>query len=357
MPDNDGTTYDQLLTTSLSRRALIGAAALSPLAACATTSESVTPLSQGAHNLFPKVVDAASDVRPHLDALKDAGVWTIFRYCAREAQDFLPNKRLKPEEAREAIAAGFSLGVVYQFNNNVRANINPARGRIDADYAVEHAAVAQKQPKGSAIYFGIDGDWTDAAARADIAGYFRSVREAFAGSGYRVGAYGSGATLSFLQTHPEALVDMTWLAYPQGWSGSATYFNTGNWRLFQAALETRIGSLAVDANIVNPRISDFGQWGAPDKDYSHRASASSAVAGARRFVATHAAVLRAAADDASAAAATPRFRKGASVRVLETQGSWAALDINESGTRGGFARLSDLTVDYSRRPDYFAPDA
>ncbi|MEQ1929221.1 MAG: DUF1906 domain-containing protein [Parvularculaceae bacterium] len=343
--------------SGLTRRALIGAAAAAPLAACATAPSPTAPLSSGAYNLFPKAVDASADVRPHLQALKAAGVWTIFRYYAREAQSSLPEKRLKPEEAREIIDAGFSIGVVYQYYNNVRENINASRGRLDADYAVEHAAVAQRQPQGSAIYFGIDGDWADAAAREDIAGYFRSVRDAFAGSGYKVGAYGSGATLAFLEAHPDRLVDMTWLAYPQGWSGASSFFNGGDWRLFQSALETRVGALAIDANLVNPRFADFGQWGAKGADYGHRAAASSAVAGARRFVARHSAKLRTEADDASTEIPTQRFRKGASVRVLEIEDGWAALDVNEEGRRTGYVRLSDLTADYSRRPDFSAPDA
>lgn len=341
----------------LTRRALLGAATLSPLAGCATTATPApTPLSAGPYfNANPKVIDASSDVRPHLAALKAAGVWTVIRYYAREAQDFLPEKRLKPEEASDLIAAGFSIGVVYQYFNNVRENISAARGLLDAEFAVEHAAVAQKQPKGSAIYFGVDGDWSDAAARADIAGYFESVRRAFAGTGYRIGAYGSGATLAFLES--EGLADMTWLAYPQGWSGAASYFNANGWRLFQSALETRIGALAIDANIVNPRFADFGQWGAKGADYAHRPAASEGVVSVRRFVASHDAKLRAAPDSAAAEVAMPRFRKGASVRVLGVSDGWAALDVNESGGRSGYARLGDLTADYARRPDFFLPGA
>lgn len=350
---SDRTTYNLPATTSLTRRALVGAAALAPLAGCATTPEAPAPLSQGPFfNANAKVVDASSDVRPHLAALKAAGVWTIIRYYAREAQEILPEKRLKPAEASEIIAAGFSIGVVYQYFNNVRENIVAARGRQDAEYAVEHAAVAQKQPKGSAIYFGIDGDWTDAAARMGIAGYFQSVRDAFAGSGYKVGAYGSGATLAFLEN--EGLADMTWLAYPQGWSGSASYFDARNWRLFQCALETRIGSLPIDANIVNPRFADFGQWGAKGVDYAHRLAASEGVVAERRFVAAHGAKLRALPSETAAEIATPRFRKGASVRVLDAMSGWAEVDVNETGARTGYARVGDLTPDYSRRPDFFA---
>lgn len=336
----------------VTRRAIVGTAALAPLAGCATAPAGPPPLSAGPIDARAKVIDASSDVRPHLGALKAAGVWTIIRYYARELQEILPEKRLKPEEASEIIGAGFSIAVVYQYFNNVRANINAVRGRQDAEYAVEHAAVVQKQPKDSAIYFGVDGDWTDAAARADIAGYFASVRGAFEGSGYRIGAYGSGASLAFLEA--EGLADMTWLAYPQGWSGSAAYFNGNNWRLFQSALETRIGALPIDANIVNPRFADFGQWGVKKVDYGHRAAASLAVVGERRFVASHGAKLRIAPDEGAAEITTARFRKGASVRILGTGNGWAALDVNETGARTGYARVSHLTADFSRRPDFFA---
>lgn len=343
----------------VTRRHILATAAAAPLAACATSSQTKPsfPLSKSdAFNAYPKVIDASADVRPHLERLQAAGVWTIFRYYAREAQAILPEKRLKPEEASEIVDRGFSIGVVYQFFNNVRDNINAVRGRLDAEYAVEHAAVVQNQPRGSAVYFGVDGDWTDAAARADIAAYFRAVRGAFEGSGYKVGAYGSGATLDFLDQHAERLVDMTWLAYPQGWSGAASYFNTGRWRLFQAALETKAGSLAIDANLVNPKFADFGQWGRKGVNYAHSASASSAVIGARRFVATRTARLRLQPNEAAGEITSTRFRKGASVRVLELRDGWAALDVNEEGRLTGYVKASELTSDYQTRPDFLAAD-
>lgn len=344
---------------AVTRRAVVAAAAAAPLAACASKPPAAgpLPLSQSATTtLYPKVIDCSTDARPHLAALKAAGVWTVFRYYARERQDILPQKRLTREEAGALIAEGFSIGVVYQFFNNVRENINADRGRLDANYAREEA-LRLGQPAGSAVYFGIDGDWSDAAARADIAGYFRSARRAFEGSGLRIGAYGSGATLAFLESHPERLADLFWLAYPQGWSGAASFYNSGKWTLFQSALETSVGGLPLDANLVNPAISDFGQWGAKGADYRHPTFVSEQIMGARRFVATRTARLRALPDPGALEITSTRFRKGAALRVLETTGGWAAVDVNESGARSGFARLSDLSADMSRRPDFFAPDA
>lgn len=341
------------------RRWLLGAAAAAPLAACASKPPATgpLPLSQSATTtLFPKVVDCSTDARPYIQSLKSAGVWTVFRYYARGLQESLPQKRLTTEEAGALIDAGFSIGAVYQYFNNVRENINADRGRLDANYAVEEAA-RQGQPPGSAVYFGVDGDWTDEAARADIAGYFRSARRAFEGSGYRVGVYGSGATLAFLESDPERLVDLFWLAYPQGWSGAASLFNSGKWTMFQSALETSIAGLSIDANLVNPAVADFGQWGRAGLDYRHPQTVREQILGARRFVATRTARLRVLPDSSALEISSTRFRKGAVVRVLETLGAWAAVDVNESGARSGYARLSDLTADLSRRPDFFAPDA
>ena len=110
--------------------------------------------------------------------LQSMGVRTVFRYYASGFQAQLPNKRLKPEEARELIDAGFSIGVVYQFNNDKRENIHGARGRDDALFALDEAGARQSQPRGSAIYFGMDGDWADGEAPADIAAYFTAIKTA-----------------------------------------------------------------------------------------------------------------------------------------------------------------------------------
>jgi hypothetical protein len=350
--------HERALTT---RRALLAAAAASPLAACATTGGSKpTPLSQSQaanFTLYPKIIDTASDARPHLASLASLGVWTVFRYYAREKQDFLPEKRLRVEEARDLIEAGFSIGSVYQYFNNVRENITAERGRADAEYAAEHASVDQGQPRGSAIYFGVDGDWVDAEARSGMAAYFTSVRRALEPAGYRVGVYGSGATLAFLEGLSDRLVDLFWLAYPPAWSGASTYFNAARWSLFQCSYEGRAGSLAIDADMANPRFADFGQWGAQGVDYRHPALASDEIIDARRFVAKRSARLRIAPDDGASIIDSPRFRKGAPVRALSVASGWAELDVNESGARTGYAKAADLTADLSRRPDYHAADA
>lgn len=341
------------------RRALLGAAAAAPLAACASKPKGTgpVPLSQTtATTLYPKVVDCATDSRPYLSSLKAAGVWTVFRYYASGFQENLPNKRLTAEERDALIAEGFSIGAVYQYFNNLRENINSDRGKRDGEFARAEAA-RQKQPQGSAVYFGVDGDWTDAAAREDIVNYFRAVNRALSGSGLKIGAYGSGATLALLADHQENLAEYFWLGNPQGWSGATSFYNSGRWTLFQSATETSVAGLSIDANLTNASNGDFGQWGGKGLDYRHPKSVAEKILGARRFVATRTARLRVLPDASALEISSTRFRKGAVVRVLDASNGWAAVDVNESGARTGYARLADLTADMSRRPDLFAPDA
>lgn len=89
-------------------------------------------------------------------ALRDLGVRTVIRYYDNVAET-LPCKTLVPEETRALIGAGFSVLAVFQHNNdNPMTFVTPGRGILDAQRAIE-LALANGQPSGSAIYFGVDG--------------------------------------------------------------------------------------------------------------------------------------------------------------------------------------------------------
>ena len=91
-----------------------------------------------------------------LAALRDMGVRTIIRYYDNVAET-LPCKTLVPEETRALLDAGFSLLAVFQHHNdNPMTFLTPGRGTMDAQRAIE-LALANGQPSGSAIYFGVDG--------------------------------------------------------------------------------------------------------------------------------------------------------------------------------------------------------
>lgn len=72
------------------------------------------------------------------------------------------------------------------------------------------------QPKGSTIYFAVDGDIAQSGFPL-LAAYFKAVRVLVQAAGYKVGVYGSGAVCSYLTV--AGLVSKTWLSGSTGWSG------------------------------------------------------------------------------------------------------------------------------------------
>lgn len=98
----------------------------------------------------------ARNGKPELAALRDLGVNTVIRYYDNVTET-LPCKTLVPEETRALLQAGFSVLAVFQHHNdNPMTFLTPGRGTLDAQRAIE-LALANGQPTGSAIYFGVDG--------------------------------------------------------------------------------------------------------------------------------------------------------------------------------------------------------
>jgi hypothetical protein len=120
--------------------------------ACAVTGEfPVVDFSTPVTNL------RATGGKSGLDALKDFGVTTVFRYYDMP-NETIDCKTLLPDEADAILAKGLKIGVVFQHNSD-----DPATFVADENTAKAHArrvldlAAANGQPPNSAIYFGIDG--------------------------------------------------------------------------------------------------------------------------------------------------------------------------------------------------------
>jgi len=128
-----------------------------------------------------------------LAALRDMGIRTVIRYYDSVAET-LPCKTLVPEETRALLDAGFSLLAVFQHHNdNPMTFLTPGRGTMDAQRAIE-LALANGQPSGSAIYFGVDGvDGALESANYEYAknggGPISSTREQTLQSSMGAGAY------------------------------------------------------------------------------------------------------------------------------------------------------------------------
>lgn len=225
------------------------------------------------------------------EAFKAIGVKTIVRYYDWPEDDVISCKVLLPAESDHIIKGGLNILTVFQHeNDDPETFIKLGRGRGDANKAIK-LAKANGQPKGSAIYFAVDGvDQTikdavfehsvnkggpvskgrrhrlmsaDPTFRKHIkfyerfrhyhrnifrktaveisAGdmlpfverYFRDVKSMMAETkaGYKIGVYGSGAVCKHLQK--ANLIDYCWLAMSQGWPGFDEQYKSGKWNLAQ----------------------------------------------------------------------------------------------------------------------------
>src|ERR1700731_4002877 len=142
------------------------------------------------------VDSSAPVVQSFLDRIKAIGIKTIIRYYDHE-DETLPGKTLRRGERDVIVMNGLNIGVVFQHRNNKFATFTALRGRQDAERSLILAA-ENAQPRGSAIYFGVDGPWSGSYELAAIMAYFREVNARMAGGGYRVGVYGSGLVCNAL---------------------------------------------------------------------------------------------------------------------------------------------------------------
>lgn len=207
-----------------------------------------------APNSGAAAVDLSQRVNQNfLDAMKTVGVQTIIRYYDHE-DETLPGKTLRRRERDLIIANGFHIAVVFQHNNNKFASFTPLRGRQDAERSLALAA-ENAQPKGSAIYFGVDGGWRTAGEIATIKAYFAEAQAGLRGTGYSIGVYGSGLVCKELLQ--DGLAELCWLSNAKGWPGYQAYFETMEWSLVQL-LPADCGGRNVDFNLTSR--ADYGQF-------------------------------------------------------------------------------------------------
>ncbi len=190
-----------------------------------------------------------------LDAIQRQGVTTVARYYDYP-DETLPGKTLTQAERDMVAARGLSLVVVFQHHNDQLASFTTERGAGDAARALE-LAVAMHQPAGSAIYFGVDGPWRSDADLDRITAYFRAVDTAMAGSGYRVGVYGSGLTCQLMAATGQA--SLCWLANPTSWPGHDAAVAAGDWAIRQRG-QVSCGERFVDFDQLNPAQAYAGQF-------------------------------------------------------------------------------------------------
>ncbi len=227
----------------------LAAAALAPAGAATAATKCANPLHSTA-------ADTANPLTLRfLKALQRSGVTTVARYYDY-VDETLPGKTLTLAERDLAAARGMKLIVVFQHHNDQLASFTPQRGDADAGRAIE-LATAMHQPMGSAVYFGVDGSWRNTADQAKILAYFQAAHTRLAGSGYRVGVYGSGLTCQHVTGAGQA--SLCWIANPKSWPGYQAIFASGGWAIRQGT-QVLCGGLYVDFDRLNPALPDAGQF-------------------------------------------------------------------------------------------------
>jgi hypothetical protein len=212
-----------------------------------------------------------------LQKLKGVGINTVIRYYDW-VEETLPGKTLTSRELQLIAKLDMSVAVVFQHNSDCLCTfMRKGRGKRDARRSLELAR-SFSQPRGSAIYFGVDGidaqfltllhatgqpaGETQARrlVQAFVLPYFKEVAKAFKSSGYRVGVYGSGLVCSYLLE--EKLAQLCWLANATSWPGYATFEPTKKWVLKQhlPTKKSDCFGTEVDLNSGNGATDDFGQW-------------------------------------------------------------------------------------------------
>jgi hypothetical protein len=202
------------------------------------------------------------NLRTSATCLRQAGLEFVFRYYS--ASEW---KRMGFTEAAALSAAGLKLAVVYEdgpLEENAGGYFTAARGTRHGRNAYQWASDIIHQPKGSAIYFAVDYDYTDTANLNGVKAYFAAVRAAIAeesGQGgsldYKIGVYGSGKVCRLIK-EANSLAEYSWLAESTGWTGYQNYRNVCD--VLQAI---RTGSICQLDNYEDctGRVADFGAFG------------------------------------------------------------------------------------------------
>ena len=190
--------------------------------------------------------DTALPMTRHAQALRRQGIDFVMRYYSHNAA-----KNLGAEEASALGAAGLRIGAVWESAGTHAGFFSRAQGQLDGAAALLEAR-AIGQPPGSAIYFAVDYDPSQAEIDGPVGDYFTGVAAALGGS-YRIGVYGSGLCCASLLARKAAAC--SWLSQSTGFAGSKEFASARRYDLIQALPSTIVldgATLDVDPDTTNP---------------------------------------------------------------------------------------------------------
>ena len=201
-----------------------------------------------------KGLDTTMELTRHARALKRQGYDFALRYYSHNA-----NKNLSLGEARALAQAGLQIGVVWETAGTYPGFFSRDQGLADGAAAFRMAHEAIGQPYGSAIFFAVDYDPTQADLDGPISNYFTGVHAAlYVGAegqpSYQVGVYGSGLCCATLVER--GIASLSWLSQSTGFAGSKQYAQEQRYNLIQMLPARIVGEdgvvLSVDPDATHP---------------------------------------------------------------------------------------------------------
>ena len=191
-----------------------------------------------------------------LDTMRYLGMTTAIRYYDWVAETI---KGKTPTLAEMALFKknGFNFLGVFQHNSNQTATFTAARGKIDAARILELAKL-WGQPKGSAVYLGVDGDFETHIPVP----YFKVAAPILRAAGFRVGMYGSGANCKNLKALGLVDGNLCMIAASSwGWRGTKAILAEGKGYVIAQKVNQRCGGKSIDFDKL--LVPDVGQWKIP----------------------------------------------------------------------------------------------
>jgi hypothetical protein len=184
--------------------------------------------------------------------LKKNGVHTIIRYYASSRRA----KTLTNAEAKIISQDGFNILPVYQDNARKTSDFGKSKGRSSGANALEFVDYIG-QPEGSTIFFAVDTDFSTGNINKYVVPYFEGVKEKL-GSGFRIGAYGSGKALERLME--EDLIEVPWISMSRAFTGTKDFFYSNKWAMRQVPPPKKYGSVHYDKNVMKWDIDKIGAF-------------------------------------------------------------------------------------------------
>ena len=201
-----------------------------------------------------KGLDTTMELTRHAQALAAQGYEFALRYYSHSAA-----KNLSLGEARALSQAGLRIGVVWETGGTRAGFFTRAQGLADGAAAFRMARESVGQPFGSALYFAVDYDPTQADLDGPVGNYFTGVHAALQAAtegqpSYRVGVYGSGLCCGTLVETGAA--SLSWLSQSTGFAGSRQYAQQMRYDVMQL-LPVRIAGadgivLDIDPDVTHP---------------------------------------------------------------------------------------------------------